>query len=196
MDGLYQGRAFRDSRRSPARRDKTPTIGEEEGDIQFPDEKLLSEKLRSTVFIVGAGTFQDFYEIQRSRPIEFNPSASDQCVGPTSEYIAQKLPRELTNRFNSQLLLLPGLAPSHYRIIAFEAEKSLPKWIALEFRRAAARRMEQAIAAKSGCRFVEEALMDALQLSKPPPKQTPQQPSEDPWGLLEGAANSEVECEL
>lgn len=159
---------------------KTPTLGEEEGEVQFPDEKSLGEKLRSTVFIVGAGTFQDFYEVQSARPIGFNSAVPEPATGPTVEYIAQRLPRELTNRFNSRLLLLPELAPSHYEIIAAEAEKSLPVWLAPAFRQAAARRMEQAISAKSGCRFIEEALADALQVSQPPP-----QPEEAPFALLE-----------
>ena len=170
---------------------KPPAFGEDDYEAQFPTEKSLSEKLRSTVFIVGAGTFQQFYETRRSPSIGFNPTEPESGIGPTADYIAQKLPRELTTRFNSQLLFLPELSPIHYQTLIREAEKSLPDWIAPAFRRAAILRMEQAIAVKSGCRFIEEALADALQISQPPPK-----PEEDPFAFLEGADNPELECGL
>lgn len=170
---------------------KPPAFGEEDGEAQFPTEKSLSEKLRSTVFIVGAGTFQQFYETRRSPSIGFHHTEPESGTGPTADYIAQKLPRELATRFNSQLLFIPELSPIHYQALVHEAEKSLPDWLVPAFRQAATRRMAQAISVKSGCRFLEEAVMDALQITQPP-----HQPDEAPFALLEGAENPELECGL
>ena len=157
---------------------------DDEGIMTLTQRNTLAEKLSSSVFIVAAGTFQDFYDARTdSTRIGFHrePYNSGQICGPTADMIAKKLPREIVNRFHSRLLLLPQLEPAHYRLIALQAEESLPEWLAPAFRLAAARRMEQAIASHSGCRFVEEALVDALQCTLHPK----QLGDEDPFAAFE-----------
>lgn len=149
---------------------------DDEGTLTLNQRNTLTEKLCSSTFVVAAGTFQEFYDARPgSVRIGFhgNIHGSTQSCGPTANFIADRLPRELLNRFNSSLLVLPQLEPTHYQLIAQEAEKSLPAWLASAFRHAAVRRMEQAITAKSGCRFVEEALVDALRVVQPPPTTPP-----------------------
>lgn len=129
-------------------------------------ERLTGEKLRTATFVVGAGTFQQFYDAENAeqKVIGFHSSdhEANETVGLNAAMIAERLPRELTNRFNSQLILLPTLAPRHYDALIRQTERSLPKHLLQAFRRAAEKRLPQAIAAKSGCRFVEDALVDAL----------------------------------
>lgn len=148
---------------------------DDEGTLTPSQATSVTKKLRFHTFIVGAGTFQDYYETAaESGQIGFHPRphTPPELRGPTAEIIAKKLPRELVNRFNSSILLLPPLEPSHYRLIAEQAEKSLPAWIQVAFRIAASERVEQAIAARSGCRFIEEALADALKCTKAPIPET------------------------
>lgn len=155
---------------------------DEDGILTYSQTASVVEKLRSSTYIVGAGTFQDFYEEQSSSSqIGFHPDHRHQypVSGPTADVIAKKLPRELLNRFNSSLLFLPPLEPHHYKLIAQQAEQSLPEWIQAAFREAASERIKQAIAARSGCRFIEEALSDALKHTKAPTP-TPAPPTPEP----------------
>lgn len=156
---------------------------EEDGTLTGSQFSTLTDKLRSSTFVVGAGTFQDFYETQScSGRIGFHHghTHSPRMIGPSAEIIVKKLPRELLNRFNSTLLLLPALDPTHYQMIAQQAEKSLPTWIRSAFKVAAAERMRQAIATHSGCRFVEEALADALKCTRAPAPEPPPASEPDP----------------
>jgi hypothetical protein len=76
--------------------------------------------------------------------------------------VAERLPRELANRFNSNLIRLPELRPADYQAIALEAAESLPGYIRAPFLAAAIRQISGAIAAKKGVRFLEEAMLDTL----------------------------------
>lgn len=156
-------------------------VGDEDEDGLLTGSQLvrLTEKLCSSTFVIGAGTFQEHYESQSCfTKIGFHLEQNSQPKsGPSPDNIAKKIPRELLNRFNSTLLFLPALEPAHYKLIAEQAEKSLPAWIRSAFQAAAANRIEHAIAAQSGCRFVEEALADALKWTKAP---TPEPQIEEP----------------
>ncbi len=153
---------------------------DEEGTLTYSQTASVVEKLCSSTFILAAGTFQDFYEEQSSSAqIGFHPEHLHRCPasGPNADVIAKKLPRELLNRFDASLLFLPPLEPHQYKLIAQQAEQSLPSWIQAAFREAASERIKQAIAARSGCRFVEAALSDALKHTKAP---TPEPPAPEP----------------
>lgn len=155
---------------------------DDEGTLTPSQASSVTKKLRFQTFIVGAGAFQDYYETTECGQIGFHPRPHTPPAlrGQTAEIIAKKLPRELVNRFNSSVLLVPPLEPSHYHLIAEQAEKSLPAWIQAAFRDAASRRVQQAIAARSGCRFIEEALADALKCTKSP---IPETTEPDPCAL-------------
>jgi len=136
---------------------------EEHSKQQRPYEHLSGEKLRNSTFIIGVGTFQEFFDSRPNRTIGFHEEfGQENRLGPDVEDILKKMPRELTNRF-AHLIYLPELAPDHYRLLAEQAERDLPKWILPAFRHSVSKRIPQAIAAKSGCRFIERALAEALQ---------------------------------
>lgn len=149
---------------------------DDDGTLTVLQRIQLDEKLSSSTFIIAAGTFQEFYETQGVGKIGFHPGPyrPAESMGPTAEVIVKRLPRELLNRFNSSILLIPQLESSHYELIAQQAERSLPEWIRPAFRKAASIRMKQAIAAHSGCRYVEEALSDALKTTKAPSPELPE----------------------
>lgn len=155
-----------------------------EGTLTLSQRTTLTEKLMTSTFIMAAATFQGFFERRSARSIGFHGATEAPVIppGPTSETLARKLPRELLNRFHSSHVLLPELSPVHYQLIAEEAERTLPKWIQSAFREAASMRMKHAIDAKSGCRFVEEALMDALKVTKAPSPEV-SEPEPNPWDL-------------
>lgn len=125
-------------------------------------------KLRLQTFIVAAGTFQDFFEIKSTGKIGFGDRQAALKEEIDAGEIAKQLPRELTNRFNSGLIVLPALHPEHYRILSEAVAKVLPEWILEEFRKAAGRQIEKAIATQKGCRFVEECILEALKFARKP----------------------------
>jgi len=132
----------------------------EEGDYVLSVDKL-SEKLRNSVFIVGVGTFQDYFDQIPKKTMGFG-GGTEPIPQIDAAEVATRLPRELSNRFHGALIVLPDLEPDNYREIVSQTTKSLPNWIQPAFLAAANIRINDAIATKKGVRFVEEALLDAL----------------------------------
>jgi hypothetical protein len=142
-------------------------IPADDDDEEPPDAKGLAErlttKLRNTVFILGIGTFQDYFDsVGSRRTMGFVTRDDDKLDEISAVTVAERLPRELANRFNSNLIRLPELRPSDYQAIALEAADSLPGYIRAPFLAAAIRQIPGAIAAKKGVRFLEEAMLDTL----------------------------------
>lgn len=128
----------------------------------------LTEKLRRTVFICGIGTFQSWFDHAATRRTmgfgaETNPEKSEL----SAEIVAERMPRELANRFNSQLIRLAELTPDDYHRVAREVENQLPLRMREAYRAEVQRLLPGAIAAKKGVRFVEEVMLSVL-ISLPP----------------------------
>jgi SpoVK/Ycf46/Vps4 family AAA+-type ATPase len=142
---------------------------EDETTQKSPSRELLTQKLQETVFILGVGTFQSFFDSAPSRrTIGFCGGDHTTDDEISLDVITDKLPRELTNRFGD-LIRLPELRAEHYRLIARQAEESLPDEMRQAFRQEIARRIESAITAKKGVRFIEEALLEVLKSLPPEP---------------------------
>jgi len=155
------------------------TLPETEEDMPAITIEALSKKLRDTVFILAAGTFQSWYDDSNSRRsigfgAEINP-VSDEL---TAEIIAERMPRELANRFNSAIIRIPELQPADYHRIALEAETKLPAQMREAYRAAVQRHLPGAIAAKKGVRYLEEAMMEVLK--NLPPKHHSKNPEPIP----------------
>ena len=131
----------------------------------------LTRKLRDNVFVLGIGTFQDWYDssnTRRTMGFGASESAADEL---TADIVAQKMHRELANRFNSSLIRIPELRAGDYLRIALEVENKLPERMRDAFRAEVSKRIETAISAKKGVRFVEEAVMATLIQLPPEPAQ-------------------------
>lgn len=128
----------------------------------------LTGKLRHTVFVLGIGTFQSWFDDSASRRTmgfgaETNP-AKDEL---SADIIAERMPRELANRFNSGIIRIPELSAADYHRIARETAEKLPERMREPFRAEVQRKIAGAIAAKKGVRFLEEAMMATL-INLPP----------------------------
>jgi hypothetical protein len=130
----------------------------------------LNEKLRTTVFFLGIGTFQQWFDSEKTRRTIGFGGADEEKNTITADIIAQMLPRELSNRFG-KIVLMPELKENDYRQIAQEAENKLPEAMREIFREEVATRIQEAIEAKKGVRFIEEALTAVL-LNLPEPAQS------------------------
>jgi SpoVK/Ycf46/Vps4 family AAA+-type ATPase len=132
-----------------------------------PTIEELTHKLRTTVFFLAAGTFQQWFDEATTRRTMGFMADEQENEEITADSIAQKLPRELINRFG-KIVRLPELRENDYRQIALEAERKLPQRFRESFRVEAAERIPQAIREKKGVRYIEEALTAVL-LNQPEP---------------------------
>jgi SpoVK/Ycf46/Vps4 family AAA+-type ATPase len=142
--------------------------------LRLPDDEdcneisldVLTAKLRKTVFIVGIGTFQDWYDhSSANRSMGFGAEIDPSRPQITAEIVAGRIPRELANRFNSDLIRLPDLQAEDYYRIAVEAERKLPVAFQVPFRSEVSKRIQGAIDAKKGVRFLEECIMQVCKNS-------------------------------
>lgn len=137
-----------------------PPDGEDCNEIPL---EVLTSKLRESAFIVGIGTFQAWYDQSSARrSMGFGTELDTSRTQITADVVADRIPRELANRFNSDLIKLPDLQPGDYRQIALEAERKLPADMQQAFRTEVQIRIEGAIDAKKGVRFLEECIMQVL----------------------------------
>lgn len=141
-----------------------------ETDDDQPDITIeqLTIKLRDTVFVLAAGTFQSWFDGSASRrSMGFGAEIAPETHELSADIIAEKMPRELANRFNSNLIRISELTPDDYHRTALEVENKLPLRMRQAFRVEVNRRIPGAIAAKKGVRFLEEAMMATL-INLPP----------------------------
>lgn len=127
--------------------------------------EVLTEKLRESVFILGIGTFQGWYDQSSCRSMGFTADLDPDIPLITAEVVADRIPRELANRFNGDLIKLPDLQPVDYHRIAREAEEKLPPHLQHLFRAEVKSRVQGAIDARKGVRFLEECIMQVLKQS-------------------------------
>ncbi len=129
---------------------------------------FLTNKLQESVFILGIGTFQAWYDHTSShRPMGFGAEIDASLPHITADVVADHIPRELANRFNSDLIKLSGLQPEDYQRIAREAEEKLPGYLQRPFRAEVHKRLQGAIEAQKGVRFLEECVMQVLKQNCP-----------------------------
>lgn len=127
------------------------------------------------MFFLAIGTFQSWFDDERSRRTIGFAGKNDQRNDEfTADTIAQRLPRELGNRFG-KIVRLPELQEHDYHQIAREAEAKLPERMRQLFRMEVSRRIETAIQEKKGVRFLEEAVTAVL-ISLPEPVINPPVP--------------------
>jgi hypothetical protein len=137
-------------------------------DDDAPDIETLTRKLRDTVFVLGIGTFQSWFDgAGLRRSMGFAAEIAPPTDELTADIVAERMPRELANRFNSTLIRIPELREQDYHRIARETETKLPERMQAAFRAEVQRLLPGAIAAKKGVRFLEEAMLATL-VSLPP----------------------------
>lgn len=134
----------------------------------------LTTKLRNSVFILSIGTFQSWLDSANTRrSMGFGAEIDSGTDIISAEIIAEKMPRELANRHNSSLIRIPELRKEDYLNIATEAENKLPLRMQAAFRAEVSIRITEAISAKKGVRFLEEAMMATLIQLPPEPAINP-----------------------
>jgi len=120
-------------------------------------QKVLSAR----TFIVAAGAFQHIWEARACAKVGFQLQPT--CTSPINlNILAKTLPRELTNRFRSKVIVLPQLTEADYHRMLQLTASRLPTFLMKTFLLMGERRIPAALNCQQGCRFVEELLLDVL----------------------------------
>jgi len=130
---------------------------------KIPEHRIKAVKnfLQSKTMILAGAAFQHIWDT-RSRPsIGFvaSPVADDP---PELPDLAKTLPRELLNRFSSEILILPEPTEADYRQMLESAANQVADTWRERFLNIGISRIKQAVSHKKGARFIEEVLLAAI----------------------------------
>jgi len=124
--------------------------------------RLISNRLRNGMMLIGAGAFQSLWEARAKKSIGLIPS-KEQCRTDFSHKDMQKsIPTELANRFAGPVLVLKPLQEEDYRQLLRRAASALPKDIASHMVRNGRKQIHSAVENDLGVRWVEELLLKSL----------------------------------
>lgn len=133
-------------------------------DDDEPDEEKIKKAqmtLATKTLIVGAGAFQDLWDESVRPSLGFGErSLSVEPTGLTQ--ISKTLPAELTNRFRSDLIVLPNLAEADYVRMLSEMAAKIPLELRPTFLKMGTARIPEAVKCRQGCRFLEELIVDVV----------------------------------
>ena len=142
---------------------KIPTgLNDDDGAALTPDELAQAQDaLSSRTLVLAAGAFQHIWE-NRGRP-SLGFGAKDTGNDETNlTHLAATLPRELINRFRSDLIVLPELRECDYRRMLEQSAEKIPIYFRETFLRLGYTRIPGAVACRQGCRFLEELMLDTI----------------------------------
>jgi len=141
---------------------------------ESPEEAFahVSNKLSHDIFIVGAGAFQCLWEGRVRSSLGFRTPSCSADPGLASRDMHSVIPPEIANRFASPVLQLRPLAKADYLEMAESVASHLTELHNASFRRLANERLDSALSNQSGCRWVEELLLEVI-TSQYTPKSKP-----------------------
>jgi AAA+ superfamily predicted ATPase len=120
------------------------------------DEASFREAIQNTL-IFGCGAFQDAFESKDSVGFISSPTTPS-----SSNDLSKHLARELVNRFNTEIIILPDLKKEDYEEMIETVIPELPKNIRSKVTKIAKNNIDQAIIDKAGARFIENIVSDAF----------------------------------
>ena len=142
-------------------------------------EPVIRERLRARlahgILVIGAGAFQDLHEAHQQRIAGFNTAR--EITSPLAQNdMAKVIPREIANRFSAPILHLPPLQERDYRQMLEQIAAKSPAKLRALITTIGQESLPAALAAQSGCRWLEEVLLEALIRSLPSKTLIPENP--------------------
>ena len=140
-----------------------PSGVKDDTDDEINDDYVskAQKKLSNRTFIMAAGAFQHIWEARARTKVGFHsqPASSPRI---DLNILAKTLPREVTNRFRSKVIILPQLTEADYHRMLQLTAPRLPTFVQQTFLLMGERRIPGALNCHQGCRFVEELLLDVF----------------------------------
>ena len=134
--------------------------------------ELARIRLQDSIFIVGAGAFQDLWQKRNSKPIGFREVVIDTTAGLKHAELATVIPPEIVNRFASPILTLRQLTLADYESILGDILRQIPSDLAEHTQRIGRESIMRAVENGTGCRWAEELLLHALMAAREKSKKT------------------------
>ena len=153
------------------------------------DDRLLSNReieelgimLKTKVFIIGGGAFQEMWE--KGASIGFNECETETPL-PTLRELSRMLCTEFLNRFRSEIQILKPLSHRDYESMLNQVAEKVPESMRKRFLNRGMERLPEVLRLRQGTRFLEELMTDVIleeEKSRPPlPVITS---PENPWGM-------------
>jgi len=133
---------------------------DDEDTLQFCTDEA-EDFLSNKTMIIGGAAFQSIWEDKSARKMGFQIASEAEPQTDLTDLV-KYLPRELINRFSSELFILPRLERIDYlRMIEFLAEMIPDIW-RKRFLELGIARIDQAIHHQKGVRYAEEILLAAI----------------------------------
>lgn len=129
--------------------------------IPKPRIDKVAEYLANKTLVIGGAAFQGIWESLSRPALGFNPSPQSPSL-PELPDLARTLPRELINRFSSEIFMLPEILEEDYRMMVEQMAKHVPDTWRKRFLELGLSRIEQAVRHQKGARFLEETLLTAV----------------------------------
>jgi SpoVK/Ycf46/Vps4 family AAA+-type ATPase len=133
--------------------------------VSDEDHQTAKSVLANRTMIIGAGAFQDLWDSPQKSCAGFG-NTSNPATSITLNQLSKTLPRELINRFRSEVLILPQLVFRDYEEMLLRAAESIPSYLQKTFLDLGPGRIQKALEARQGCRFIEELLLDTILLER------------------------------
>ncbi len=121
----------------------------------------VEDFLKYKTMIIAGAAFQDIWDNQSSPQMGFIASASinnDTQLCDLTKY----LPRELINRFSSEIFMLPQPTDADYRLMIETMAEGVPDIWRDKFLELGLSRIDQAVSNQKGARYAEEILLSAI----------------------------------
>lgn len=145
------------------------------GDVDYDMLQLHLEtartRLSDSFLIVGAGAFQHLWQEKEATKIGFTATGQEDFWQLQKVDLAKAVPAEVINRFASPILILPPLKEADYRSILANVLLQLNAPFQHRVERIAESTIGQAVANKTGCRWIEEVVLQALIETSAPEKE-------------------------
>lgn len=123
--------------------------------------KEVEDFLKYNTMIIAGAAFQGIWENQSAPQMGFVPSREEPAVPELCE-LAKHLPRELINRFSSEIFVLSKLTKHDYQIIIETMAEKIPDMWRSKFLELGISRLDQAVRDQKGARYAEEILLSAI----------------------------------
>lgn len=131
---------------------------------KFCDDVIadVEDFLKNRAMIIAGSAFQELWEKDSAPNMGFNPSAASTPSTPELSDLTSTLPRELVNRFSSNMFVLPPLTAHDYRDMVNTMATHVPDLWRERFIKIGLANVDQAVRHQKGARYLEEIQLTAV----------------------------------
>ncbi len=154
-------------------------VGDDDHDMLKLHLETARNRLSDSFLIVGAGAFQHLWQEKEATRIGFSATGQEDVWQLQKTDLAKVIPAEVVNRFASPLLVMRPLKEADYRAILNKMLPQLDAPFKHRVEKIAQASIGQAVENQTGCRWIEEVILQAL-IATSAPEKDPNRSADDP----------------